>query len=99
MGLVAYGEYVVIEQFEEEQVGTIIVPDSAKKVPVKGKVVAVGEGVRLRDGSYAKIKLSVGEVVYFARFSVNDVEFNGKKYKIVAERDILAVVHPDKKKG
>lgn len=97
MGLVAYGEYIVIEQFEEEQTGTIILPDKAKQFPVKGRVVSVGEGTRLRDGSYAKPKLAVGEIVYFARYSINEVEFERKKYKVVAERDILAVVHPDKK--
>ena len=98
MSLVAYGENVVLEQFEEEQTGKIILPEKAKQVPVRGRIVSVGEGTRLRDGTFAKPRLAVGEVVYFSRYSVNEIEFEKKKYKIVAERDILAVIHEGKKK-
>lgn len=98
MSLVAYGEYIIIEQLGEEQTGTIIVPEKAQKIPLRGRVVSVGEGQRLRDGSFAKPRLAVGEVVYFSRYSVNEIEHEKHKYKVVNERDILAVAHQDKKK-
>lgn len=94
--IVAYGDYVVVEQVEEQESKTIIVPDAAKHVPVKGRIVSVGDGTRLKDGSFARPRLAVGEVIVYAKYSVTDVEIERKKYRIVAERDVLAVIHPEK---
>ena len=96
--IVAYGDNVVVENLDEQQSQTIIVPDSAKTVPIKGRVVAVGFGTRQRDGTYIRPRLDVGEIIVYAKYSVTDVEIDRKKYRIVAERDVLAVIHTDKKK-
>jgi chaperonin GroES len=96
--IVAYGENVVVENLDEQASQTIIVPDSAKNAPIKGRVVAVGFGTRLRDGSYAPLKLAVGEVIVYSKYSVTDVEIDRKKYRIVAERDVLAVIQPEPEK-
>jgi chaperonin GroES len=95
--LVAYGDFVIVEPVDEEMSSTIIVPDKAKNYSVRGKVVSVGPGPRGRDGQYHPLRVAVGEVIYFAKFSVNEIEHERAKYKIVAERDILAVVHLNKK--
>ena len=95
--LVAYGDFVIVEPVEDDMSSTIIVPDSAKNRPVCGRVLSVGPGPRGKDGQYHPLRVAVGEVIYFAKFSVNEIEHERTKYKVVAERDILAVVHPNKK--
>ena len=77
---------------EEKTKSGILLPDSAKEKPTKGKVIAVGPG-RLDDkGKPMEIGLRVGETVYYGKYSGTDVEIDGQKLVILRESDVLGVL-------
>ena len=76
----------------------IFIPDTAsKEKPMQGTVLAVGNGA-IVDGKRIPIDLKVGDSIVFAKYCGTQVKYNGEELLILAERDILAVVEPDKKK-
>lgn len=77
---------------EEKTKGGIIIPDTAKEKPVEGKVVAVGGGRVLEDGSIRKLDIKVGDRVMFGKYGGTDVTVNGEDYLILREDDLLGVV-------
>jgi len=77
---------------EERTAGGIVIPDTAKEKPAEGKVIAVGNGRVLDDGSVRKLDLSVGDRVLFGKYSGSEVQLNGEDYVIMREEDILAVL-------
>ena len=77
---------------EEKTKGGIIIPDTAKEKPQEGKVVAVGNGAILKDGSVRKLEVKVGDTVLFAKYSGNDVMIEGDAHLILREEDILAII-------
>ena len=77
---------------EEKTEGGIVLPDTAKEKPQKGKVVAVGTGKLLEDGSRAKMSLKVGDIVLFGKYSGTEVKIDSEDYSIMRESDVLAVV-------
>ena len=86
---------VVIERLEaDEQTssGGIIIPDTAKEKPQRGKVVAVGEGAFNEKGDRNKLDVNVGDEVLFGKYSGNDIKVEGKEFLIMRENEILAVV-------
>jgi chaperonin GroES len=88
-----YDRIVVSRIAEEEKTkGGIIIPDTAKEKPVEGKVLAVGTGKVLEDGSVRKLDISVGDRVLFGKYSGNDVNINGEEHLILREDDILGIV-------
>lgn len=72
---------------EEVTVAGIIIPDSAKEKPLKGTVVAVGQGTKDEE-----MVLKENDTVIFGKFAGTEVEFNGTKYLIMRQNDVLAVV-------
>lgn len=72
---------------EEVTVSGIIIPDSAKEKPLKGNVVAAGEGT-----ADEKMVLKEGDEVIFGKYAGTEIEFNGEKYLIMRQSDVLAVV-------
>ncbi len=94
MKLKPLSDRVVIAQSEAESKtdGGIILPDSAKEKPQCGKVVAVGPGKLLDDGSWAELSVKKGDAVYYGKYAGTEIEVGLKKYVIVKESDILAVV-------
>ena len=88
------GERVVVEVSEGDvkTASGIVLPDTAKEKPQKGKVVAVGTGKLLDNGERAKSEVSVGDTVLFAKYSGNDVKVDDKDYLIIRESDILAII-------
>jgi len=85
---------VVVEQLEAEEKtsGGILLPDTAKQKPQRGRVLAIGPG-KLRDtGERAAMAVSKGDEVIYGRYSGSDVEVDGKEVKILRESDILAKV-------
>ena len=94
MKLKPLSDRVVIAQTEAETKteGGILLPDSAKEKPQQGKVVAVGPGTRLEDGSWNKLSVKKGDEVYYGKYAGTEVDIGLKKYVIVKESDILAVV-------
>ena len=85
---------VVVEQIEAEEktAGGIVLPDAAKEKPQRGKVIAVGSGKVLDDGSRAALSVAKGDEVLFGKYSGSDVKVDGTEYKILRESDILAKI-------
>lgn len=85
---------VVVEPLEAEEVtaGGIVLPDSAKEKPQRGKVVAVGPGKLLDSGDRGKLSVAVGDQVIYGKYGGSEVEVDGVEYKILRENDILAKV-------
>jgi chaperonin GroES len=85
---------VVVEPLEAEEktTGGILLPDSAKQKPQRGRVLAVGPG-KLRDnGERAALAVTKGDEVIYGRYSGSDIEVDGRDIKILRESDILAKV-------
>ncbi len=84
---------VLIERVEEEEktAGGIIIPDSAKEKPTKGKVIAVGNGVRADSGEIVPLAVKAGDTVLFAKWGGQEVKVDGKDLIIMKESDIIAV--------
>lgn len=85
---------VVVEPVEAEQTtaGGIVLPDSAKEKPQRGKVLAVGPGRLLDSGQRGELSVSVGDEVIYGKYGGTDIEINGDEVKILRESDILAKV-------
>ncbi len=80
-----------IEQEEKTQ-GGIIIPDTAKEKPMKGKIVAVGKGTKNDKGDITPLDVKVGDVVLYGKWAGTEVEINGKKLMIMKESDIMGIV-------
>ena len=85
---------VVIKRMEEEKMsaGGIVIPDTAAEKPIKGEVVAVGEGKPLDSGSVRAPKVKVGDKVLFGKYSGTEVKLDGSDLLVVKEDDIFAVL-------
>src|SRR6476660_8194147 len=77
---------------QEKTKGGIIIPDSAKEKPLEGKVMAVGNGRVLEDGSVRKLDIKVGDRVLFAKYGGTEVTIDGEQLLILREDDVLGVV-------
>jgi chaperonin GroES len=85
---------VVVEvlEAEEKTAGGILLPDTAKQKPQRGRVIAVGPGKMLDSGVRVKMSVGKGDEVIFGRYSGSDVNLDRKEFKIMRESDILAKV-------
>ena len=88
------GERVVIEVAESDvtTASGIVLPDTAKEKPQKGKVVAVGTGKLLDNGERAAMEVKVGDGVVFSKYAGSEIKVDDKDYLIVRESDILAIL-------
>jgi chaperonin GroES len=94
MKLVPLGEKVVVKRLEAEEItaGGIVLPDTAQKRPQQGRVLSVGDGRLLPDGSRAEHQVGEGDRVLFSDYSGIEVVVDGEELLIMDEHDILAVV-------
>lgn len=85
---------VLVQRLEAETktAGGIVLPDSAKEKPQKGKVVSVGPGKTLDDGKVKKMQVKKGDIVLFTSYAGTEVKISGKEHLIMSESDILAVI-------
>jgi chaperonin GroES len=85
---------VVIKRMEEEKAspGGIIIPDSATEKPVKGEVVAVGNGKIQENGSVQALDVKVGDTVLFGKYSGTEVTIDADELVVMKEDDIMAVI-------
>lgn len=85
---------VVIELLDDEQQtpGGIYIPDTAREKPIKGVVVAVGEGRTLDNGNKEPMTVNVGDKVLFAKYGGTELKLENTEYKILNERDILGIL-------
>ena len=88
------GNRVVVEPIEQEDVtpSGIVLPETAKEKPQKGKVLSVGPGDRDEDGKRIPMDVSEGDTVLFAKYSGTEIKMDGKKLLILRESDLLAIV-------
>jgi chaperonin GroES len=88
------GNRVVIEPIEEEEItaGGIVLPETAKEKPQKGKVLSVGPGDRNDKGDLVPLDVSKGDTVLFAKYAGTEIKVDGKKLLIMRESDLLAIV-------
>jgi len=77
---------------EEKTKGGIIIPDTAKEKPQEGKVVALGKGKLLDDGSTKALDVKVGDRVLFSKYGGTDINIDGEDYLILREEEILAII-------
>ncbi|MHC4069203.1 MAG: co-chaperone GroES [Planctomycetota bacterium] len=85
---------ILVERLEAETTtaGGIVLPDSAKEKPQRGKVVAVGPGKVMDDGSVQKLSLKKGDTVLFTSYAGTEVKIGEKEHLIMSESDVLAVI-------
>ena len=85
---------VLVQRLEAENKtsGGIVLPDTAKEKPQRGKIVAVGKGKVLDDGTVKALQVKKGDMVLFTSYAGTDVKIDGKEYIIMDESSILAVI-------
>src|SRR5512138_1702825 len=88
------GNRIVVEPIEQEEMtaGGIVLPETAKEKPQKGKVLSIGPGDRDEDGKRIPMDVTVGDTVLFAKYSGTEIKMDGKKLLILRENDLLAIV-------
>ena len=77
---------------EETTKGGIIIPDTAKEKPQRGKVVAVGSGRVAEDGKVTPLSVKAGDEILYGKYSGTELSYDGKDYLIMREEDVLAII-------
>ncbi|HHH35873.1 MAG TPA: co-chaperone GroES [Gammaproteobacteria bacterium] len=85
---------VIIRRKEEEHTspGGIVIPDTAAEKPIRGEVIAVGNGKLLDNGDVRPLDVQVGDEVLFGKYSGTEVKVNGEELVVMREDDIMAVI-------
>lgn len=85
---------IIVERLSEDEksAGGIIIPDSAKEKPMKGKVIAVGKGKVAEDGTVRPLDVKAGDTVLFGKYAGTEVKIDSEDRLIMREDDVLAVV-------
>jgi chaperonin GroES len=88
------GDKVLVERVEAESktAGGIVLPDTAKEKPQRGRVVSVGEGKTLENGTRKEVQVKKGDLVLFTSYAGTDIKIDGKEYLIMDESDIMAII-------
>jgi len=94
MNLRPLHDRVIVKRVEEERTtpGGIVIPDSATEKPIRGEVVAAGNGKILEDGSKRELDIKVGDTVLFGKYSGTEVKVNEDELLVMREDDIMAVI-------
>ena len=82
----------IIEETEQKTAGGLFVPDTAKEKSQRGRVISVGNGKLLDNGTRVALDVKEGDTVYFAKYGGTEVTLERTNYSILSERDILAIV-------
>ena len=85
---------IIVERIEEgeQQVGGIIIPDTAKEKPQQGKIIAAGNGKVKDDGSVTPLDVKAGDTVLFGKYSGQEIKLDGEELLIMREDEILGVI-------
>ncbi len=88
---------IIVERIEEgeQQVGGIIIPDTAKEKPQQGKVIAVGKGKIKDDGTVTPLDVKAGDTVLFGKYSGQEIKLDGDEFLIMREDEILGVIESE----
>ncbi len=94
LNLKPLGDRLIVEPIEAEEVTAsgIVLPETAKEKPQQGKVLAVGPGRRDEDGERIEMDVKEDDTVLYAKYAGTEVKIGDKKYLILKESDILAIV-------
>jgi chaperonin GroES len=94
MNLKPLGDRIVVQRqaAEEKTAGGILLPDTAKNKPQKGKVLAVGSGKLLKDGSRRPLQVKEGDTVLFTTWAGDEFKRGGEEILLMREEDVLAVI-------
>jgi chaperonin GroES len=94
MNLQPLGDRVVVEREEGESktAGGIVLPDSAKDKPARGKIVAIGNGRLLKDGKRAAFQVAIGDRVIFSAYAGEEFKIGDRQLLLMREEDVLAVL-------
>jgi chaperonin GroES len=98
MNLQPLGDRLLVEVLEEDEVtvGGIVLPDTAKEKPQRGRVLAVGPGARDEDGEYIKMDVAEGDEVIFSKYGGTEIRLGADEVLILRESDVLAKVVGDR---
>jgi chaperonin GroES len=101
MDLQPLGDRIIVEVLEDEEttVSGIVLPDTAKEKPQRGKVLAVGPGARDEDGDYIKMDVAVGDEIIFSKYGGTEIKVGADDVLILRESDVLAKVVSTGSKG
>ena len=101
MDLQPLGDRLIVEVLDEDEitVSGIVLPDTAKEKPQRGKVLAVGPGARDEDGDYIKMDVEVGDEVIFSKYGGTEIKVGTEDVLILRESDVLAKVVTTGSKG
>ena len=85
---------VIVKRLELERTspGGIVIPDSATEKPIQGKVVAVGKGKILENGTVRPLDLKVGDKILFGKYGGTEVKVDGEELLVMREEDVMAVI-------
>ena len=97
MNLRPLHDRIVVRRLEsgEENVGGIIIPDSAKEKPQRGTVIAVGNGVVREDGVRRALDVKPGDLILFGKYTNQEIKLDGEDYLVMREDEVLAVIETD----
>src|SRR3984885_6101979 len=98
MNIRPLGDRLVVERIEQEDktVGGIIIPDTAKEKPKKGKVLAVGPGAKDENGKRIPVDVQAGDIVLFTQWAGNEIKMDGKEYLVMKESDVIGIIEETK---
>jgi chaperonin GroES len=85
---------VLVKRLEEERTspGGIVIPDTAAEKPVQGKVMAVGKGKILEDGTVRALDVKIGDKILFGKYSGTEVKLDGDDLVVMREEDVMAII-------
>jgi chaperonin GroES len=88
------GDRILIKRVEEVEKtrGGLFIPESAKERPLEGKVLAVGSGKRLEDGTLVKLDVKVGDSILFGKYTGTEIKVDGIDHVIVREDEVLGII-------
>ncbi|MEZ5691256.1 MAG: co-chaperone GroES [Rickettsiales bacterium] len=89
---------IVVERIEQESktAGGIIIPDTAKEKPKKGRVLAIGEGAKDENGKRIPIDISIGDIILFTQWAGSEIKLDGKDYLVMKESDVIGIIEEEK---
>ena len=101
MDLQPLGDRLIVEALEEEETTSsgIVLPDTAKEKPQRGRVLAVGPGPRDEDGNHITMDVAEGDEVIYSKYGGTEIRLGSEDYLILRESDVLAKVVTSAKKG
>ena len=91
---------LIVRRLEEgeQKIGGIIIPDTAKEKPQRGKVIAAGEGKLNDDGKRVPLDVKAGDLILFGKYTSQEVKLDGEEYLIMREDEVLAVINGETKR-